>query len=122
MKMIDVVLIIAAIAVVAVVIVWLVRLAPAKRREVMSNLLYALAVEAERLYGSKTGQAKKKQVIAWFYERYKWLAVVISQDKLSTMIDEVVASMNQWLSVNPVGRANLIGTANSVGSMDERGI
>ena len=110
MKMIDVVLIIAAIAVVAVVIVWLVRLSPTKRREVISNLLYALAIEAERLYGSKTGQAKKKQVIAWFYERYKWLAWLVPQDKLSTMIDGVVASMNDWLVANPVGRANLMST------------
>lgn len=106
-------IIIAAIAIVAAVVtfvVWLVKTTPAKRRELINKVLFALAIEAERLYGSKTGQIKKRQVVAWFYERYKWLAMLVSEETLCGWIDEAVTDMNEWLKSNPVGAANIIGT------------
>ncbi len=93
------------------VILWFVRATPEKRRELMDQILYALAIEAERLYGSKTGQAKKKQVVAWFYERYKWLALFVSRDKVEEYIDVAVDKLNEWMKSNPTGAANLLGVA-----------
>ncbi len=104
-------IIIAAVAIAAALIafiVWFVKVSPSKKAEIIDKVLYALAIEAERLYGGKTGQAKKAQVIAWFYERYKWLAMFISADELSEWIDYVVAEMNDWLLSNPLGAANII--------------
>lgn len=98
-----------ALGLLVVGVVAFIRATPERRREIINQILGALALEAERLYGSKTGQMKKKQVIAWFYERYKWLALFVSKDKLDVWIDDVVAAMNEWLQSNPVGAANLIG-------------
>lgn len=90
------------------VFIYVYRASPEKRKEIINEVLFALAVEAERLYGSQTGQLKKKQVIAWFYERYKWLSVLIQREQLAEWIDTVVDEMNEWLKSNPIGAANVI--------------
>lgn len=94
----------AAIAVVAKVI----KASPKKRREMINKILFALALEAERLYGSKTGQAKKAQVIAWFYERYSWLSKFVTEEQLGEWIDAVVEAMTDWLASNPVAAENIL--------------
>lgn len=68
----------------------------------------SLAVEAERLYGAKTGQLKKQQVIAWLYARYNWLTWFVSAEKLSELIDDIVAKMNEWMKSNPIGAENVL--------------
>lgn len=98
-----------AVVLLIVFIVAFINMSPEKRRGTINKILYALAVEAERLYGGKTGEVKKKQVIAWFYERYKWMSFFITEEELSFWIDEVVDSLNDWLQSNPVGAKNLIG-------------
>lgn len=100
---------IAAIGIIAAFVWTFIQVSPDKRFAIINQILYALAIEAERLYGSKTGQLKKKQVIAWFYERYKWLSFFITEADLNEWIDEVVSSMNEWLESNPVGAKNVIG-------------
>ena len=96
------------LAAIVIFLIFFIKSTPEKRREIVNELLFALAVEAERLYGSKTGQIKKKQVIAWFYERYKWLARLIPQDVLSEWIDDVVSDFNVWMKSNPAGASNII--------------
>ena len=96
------------IVVLAVFVVTLIKASPTKRKEILNSVLMSLAVEAERLYGAKTGQLKKQQVIAWLYARYKWLAWFVSEEKLSELIDEVVARMNEWMKSNPVGAENAL--------------
>lgn len=96
-----------AVAIIMVV-VSLIKASPEKRREMINKILFALALEAERLYGSKTGQAKKAQVIAWFYERYSWLSKFVTEEQLSKWIDAVVETMTEWLASNPVGAANIL--------------
>lgn len=102
--------VILALAVIAAVVfvVTLIQASPARRREILNSVLMSLAVEAERLYGAKTGQLKKQQVIAWLYARYKWLTWLISEESLSKLIDEVVARMNEWMKSNPVGAENAL--------------
>lgn len=96
-----------AAAIIAVVISF-VKASPEKRVEMINKILFALALEAERLYGSKTGQAKKAQVIAWFYERYSWLSSFVSEEQLGDWIDQVVEYMKSWLESNPAGEENIL--------------
>lgn len=103
-----VILALVGIAAAAVFVVTLIQASPARRREILNSVLMSLAVEAERLYGAKTGQLKKQQVIAWLYARYKWLTWLISEDTLSKLIDEVVEKMNAWMKSNPIGAENAL--------------
>ena len=102
------ILALAVIAALAVFAVTLIQASPARRREILNSVLMSLAVEAERLYGAKTGQLKKQQVIAWLYARYKWLTWLVSEEMLSKLIDEVVEKMNAWMKSNPVGAENAL--------------
>lgn len=98
---------VAAVAAAIAVVMKVIKASPKKRREMINKILFALALEAERLYGSKTGQAKKAQVIAWFYERYSWLSKFVTEKQLGEWIDTVVEAMTDWLASNPVAAANI---------------
>lgn len=82
---------------------------PAEKKKIIGDILYALSLRVEAEYGSKTGLAKKKQVIAWFYEKYPAMSYVLSEDQLSVYIDEIVNEMNIWLKSNPVAQINILG-------------
>lgn len=99
---------VAAVAAAIAVVAKVVKASPEQRREMINKILFALALEAERLYGSKTGQAKKAQVIAWFYERYSWFSKFVTEEQLSEWIDAVVEVMTEWLASNPVGAENIL--------------
>ena len=103
-----VILALAVIAAAVVFVVTLIQASPARRREILNSVLMSLAVEAERLYGAKTGQLKKQQVIAWLYARYKWMTRLVSEEMLSKLIDEVVEKMNAWMKSNPIGAENAL--------------
>ena len=103
-----VILALAVIAAAVVFVVTLIQASPARRREILNSVLMSLAVEAERLYGAKTGQLKKQQVIARLYARYKWLTRLVSEEMLSKLIDEVVEKMNAWMKSNPIGAENAL--------------
>lgn len=99
---------VAAVAAAIAVVVTVIKGSPEQRREMINKILFALAIEAERLYGSKTGQAKKAQVIAWFYERYDWLSKFVTEEQLGEWIDAVVEAMTDWLASNPVAAENVL--------------
>lgn len=103
-----IILTLAIAAAIIAVVVSLVKASPEKRVEMINKILFALALEAERLYGSKTGQAKKAQVIAWFYERYSWLSKFVTEEQLGEWIDAVVEAMTDWLASNPVAAKNIL--------------
>lgn len=103
-----VILALVGIAAAVVFVVTLIQASPARRREILNSVLMSLAVEAERLYGAKTGQLKKQQVVAWLYARYKWLTWFVTEEMLSRLIDEVVEKMNAWMKSNPVGAENAL--------------
>lgn len=98
---------VAAVVAAIAVVVTVIKASPEQRREMINKILFALALEAERLYGSKTGQAKKAQVIAWFYERYSWLSSFVTEEQLGEWIDAVVEAMTDWLASNPAAAANI---------------
>lgn len=112
-KAIPIIFGVVIIVIVIVGVICLIKATPKKRAEAINKILFALAIEAERLYGSKTGQAKKAQVIAWVYERYKWISIFISMEQLSEWIDIVVDQMTDWLASNPMGAANILPTVDS---------
>ena len=99
---------VAAVMAAIAVVVKVIKASPEKRKEMINKILFALALEAERLYGSKTGQAKKAQVIAWFYERYSWLSKLVTEEQLGKWIDAVVETMTDWLASNPVAAENVL--------------
>ena len=105
---ICVILGVAAVAAAIAIVVKVIKASPEQRREMINKVLFALALEAERLYGSKTGQAKKAQVIAWFYERYSWLSKFVTEEQLGEWIDAVVETMTEWLQSNPVAAENVL--------------
>lgn len=105
---IGIILGVAAVAAAIAVVVKVIKASPEKRRKMINKILFALALEAERLYGSKTGQAKKAQVIAWFYERYGWLSKFVTEEQLGEWIDAVVEAMTDWLASNPVAAENVL--------------
>ena len=54
-----VILALAVIAAAVAFVVTLIQASPARRREILNSVLMSLAVEAERLYGAKTGQLEE---------------------------------------------------------------
>lgn len=82
---------------------------PEEKKAMIGTILLALALKAEQEYGSKTGQAKKAQVIAWFYERYPGLTYVLSKEQLGEYLDEIVEEMTEWLKNNPTAQLNILG-------------
>lgn len=112
-SVLHIVFIIAIIAIVlcavAFCVIKFLKLNPEERKKRIYDIVYALAVKAEQLYGSKTGEAKKKQVVAWFYEKYTWLSLIIASDELSAIIDEIVYDMTEYFKNNPVAALNILG-------------
>lgn len=94
-------------AVIVITAICFIKASPEQRREMINKILFALAIEAERLYGSKTGQAKKAQVIAWFYERYGWFSSFVTEEQLGKWIDAAVEAMTDWLASNPIAAENI---------------
>lgn len=86
-----------------------VKSSPEEKKAMIGTILLALALKAEQEYGSKTGQAKKAQVIAWFYERYPGLTYVLSKEQLGEYLDEIVEEMTEWLKNNPTAQLNILG-------------
>lgn len=107
-------ILIGLVFVIAVVffIIRYVKSTPEQKKKIIADIIYALALKAEQEYGSKTGQAKKKQVIAWFYEKYPALSYILSEDELGSYIDDVVGDMNEYLKNNPDAARNILGISN----------
>ena len=72
--------------------------------QVREWLLWAVT-EAERLLGSGTGQLKLRFVYDQFVERFPWLARLISFEKFSDMVDEVLVGMRDMIQSNVAVKA-----------------
>ena len=109
----EIVLGIIGVIIIAIFVVIMIKATPKQREEIVNKVLFSLATEAEKLYGAKTGQVKKAQVIAWFYERYKWLSIFISEEDLSNLVDNTATKLTEYLKSNPIGAENILGSTNS---------
>lgn len=63
-------------------------------------LLFAV-LEAERQFGSKTGQVKLHSVYNKFLESYPIFSKFISFEEFSSMVDEVLQQMRHLIETNP---------------------
>lgn len=68
-------------------------------QKVKEWLLYAV-VEAERNFGTETGQIKLRYVYDLFVMKFPFLVAVISFDKFSEMVDEVLDRFEELLKEN----------------------
>lgn len=82
------------ILIVAIVLVLIFLLCKKLGKRKLLKILPELIQEAENILGSKTGKLKKKQVIAWLFRRYPFLALITTDDKLSKLIDDLVSEAN----------------------------
>lgn len=78
------------------------------RRALMQNdsrawrIIYALVLSAEKYLGSKTGQVKKDQVLAWFYGKYPLLAIFLPKSEVDRMIEAAVFKINRFMQINDI--------------------
>lgn len=68
-----------------------------RKKQVKAFILKAV-VEAEKIYGSKTGQIKFNAVVSWFYDRYPLVGLFISKDTLKEYIQEGFDKLEEILS------------------------
>lgn len=88
-------------------IISLIKAPPAARKKIVYNVLYSLCVKAEQEYGSKTGEIKKKAVIAAFYAKYPWMSFFVSEEQISEVIDQAVSDMTKYFEKNTVAAENV---------------
>lgn len=62
------------------------------------SIILQLVVEAEKYLGSKTGEIKKQQVIAWLYTRYPFMSFIIPRDTMNILIEDQVRQLKLLLS------------------------
>ena len=62
-------------------------------------LLYATTL-AEKELGSGTGKLKLRYVYDMFASKFPWLVKIVSFERFSKLVDEVLVEMNELLSSN----------------------
>lgn len=62
-------------------------------------LLYATTL-AEKELGGGTGKIKLRYVYDMFVEKFTWLAKIITFERFSNLVDEVLGDMNDLLTTN----------------------
>jgi hypothetical protein len=63
------------------------------KKTFVKAFIRSLVVEAERLYGSKTGKIKREAVFGWVYKQAPLLALFLPPNKLDALIKDAV----EWL-------------------------
>jgi hypothetical protein len=84
-------------------------LSPAERRKRVEACIYSLVLEAEREFGSKTGDAKYASVVKLFYTTLpKSITRWVTVDKLTLLIDTAVGRMETYFKSNPTAKENIL--------------
>lgn len=95
--------IVAAMAITAVSVVLVIRFVKTPSAEQLKQirkwLLYAVT-EAEKMFGSKSGQLKLRYVYDQFVSKFPWLAKIVSFDLFSKLVDEALEEMRNMLDTN----------------------
>lgn len=92
--------IIALISVVGVGIYYFFKLGRDKQLKVIQEWLLLAVVEAEKRLGEGTGQIKLRYVYDMFIEKFKFMALVISFEQFSAMVDDALDIMRNMLNSN----------------------
>lgn len=96
-------IILAAMMAVAVCIVYAVRFRQKSSAEQLDKvrewLLFAVC-EAEKLFGSNTGQIKLRYVYDLFVSKFPWMAEIVSFEFFSRLVDDALEEMREMLDRN----------------------
>lgn len=71
-----------------------------KQLEIVKEWLLLAVVEAEKKLGGGTGQIKLRYVYDMFIEKFKFLALIITFEQFSVMVDMALDKMRFMLSSN----------------------
>lgn len=71
-----------------------------KQLEIVKEWLLLAVVEAEKKLGGGTGQIKLRYVYDMFIEKFKFLALMITFEQFSIMVDMALDKMRLMLSSN----------------------
>ena len=71
-----------------------------KQLEIVKEWLLLAVVEAEKKLGGGTGQIKLRYVYDMFIEKFKFLALIITFEQFSVMVDMALDEMRFMLSSN----------------------
>ena len=71
----------------------------AKKGNLQKLLLY-ICIEAERRFGSKTGQIKLRYVYDWFITKFQFLSLLISFEEFGKMVDKALEEMQHLIETN----------------------
>ena len=71
-----------------------------KQLEIVKEWLLLAVVEAEKKLGGGTGQIKLRYVYDMFIEKFKFLALMITFEQFSVMVDMALDKMRLMLSSN----------------------
>lgn len=66
----------------------------------LQKVLVYICLEAERKYGSKTGQIKLRHVYEWFITKWPIMSNLISFDQFSKMVDIALEEMEHLINTN----------------------
>ena len=77
-----------------------VKLEKDKQLEIVKEWLLLAVVEAEKKLGGGTGQIKLRYVYDMFIEKFKFLALMITFEQFSVMVDMALDKMRLMLSSN----------------------
>ena len=77
-----------------------IKLEKAKQLEIVKEWLLLAVVEAEKKLGGGTGQIKLRYVYDMFIEKFKFLALMITFEQFSIMVDMALDKMRLMLSSN----------------------
>lgn len=67
----------------------------------LKDVLLYLCTEAEKIYGSKTGQLKLQYVWSEACKQFRFLTTFMSFEKFSAMVDDCLVNLRHLLETNP---------------------
>ena len=92
--------IIALVAVVGIGIYGFFKLGKEKQLKMIQEWLLLAVVEAEKRLGGGTGKIKLRYVYDIFIDKFKFMALVITFEQFSLMVDDALVIMRDMLSDN----------------------
>lgn len=70
------------------------------RKGNIQKLLVYVCLEAERRYGSKTGQIKLRYAYDWFVSKWPLMSALISFEQFGKMVDTALEEMEHLIRTN----------------------
>lgn len=85
----------------------------------IKSWLLSVIVNAEKVYGGKTGKVKLSYVYGLFIEKFPKLAKIISFETFSALVDEVLKINENFIESKSNGTTVNLGNGFSISATDE---